>query len=315
MQTEHDLILLMKKHPEVFDFNFSFLHSFTSYTKKMTQLIYENDSKQHSIVYFFHEPVSEVHLGKFFDDLAQNIFNNTGKTYMIASRKINEKYKKLFDHFQINWFELNENNLEYLKGTRKESSPSLNENKDESYRNNMILFAESILSEDLNTSWADFSLLVSDKELSVEDGIPYKCKKRPFQIYVSQQLRYDGELVISYESYGDDLKIPRYLRIYLNRVNDGDSHQSSPFLLTLDLDTCFDVNTGILYTDVSLFEQEVGPYDLEKINVILQKWNLDTNDSFKISDFKLTDLDYLIRKLISLSMLMNGVDKKKMHYV
>ncbi|WP_280770927.1 hypothetical protein [Salipaludibacillus daqingensis] len=319
MNNEHDFILLMKKHPEMIDPTFSFKQAFTYFSKKMTQLIYQDKNKKMWIVYYFHETIVENQLGKFFDDMAKNLLTNSNKNFIVASIGISEKHKKLFDHLKINYVELRASQLEELNNSKNKPHEQFSITQQNNYRLNdeIILFAESLLRADLNTSWSDFSILVADKELSTEVSGDDNCKQRTFQIYYHHRLKYEGRLVLSYENVKGYLKKPRFLTVLLEEITkeEATSNEQESFKLKMDLNSCIDWNSGIFYTDVAQIDHTLSLEDTDKINMILQKWELHQHDMISLHDFHTQELDYFIQRLMSLSMLIRAAEKRGIQYM
>ncbi|PYZ95106.1 hypothetical protein CR194_06215 [Salipaludibacillus keqinensis] len=319
MYKDHDIVLLMKKHPEMIDSAFSYISAVTSYDRESTKLRYEDHLQNQWTLFYFHKSITKVELGQFFDELAKNNYKNSTQSYVLSSKKIAGRYKQLLDQLQIRWLEITEDKLQEVIGIDRQMQKGFPEEQDvrDEVHQQMILFTESLLNEDLNTGWFDFSLLVGDEETCQDEEDLQNCKKRDFQLYYRHELKYEGSIVLSYEYDSKTLKWPRYIRIYLDELHQTKRKptDSNVFAFNVDLESCIDWKTGVIFTEIPLLDHSINDNDMQRISLILQRWGLHENHIFRLNEYTSSDLEYFIQKLISLSMLIKASKKRVFQYV
>ncbi|MCE7791995.1 hypothetical protein K8O68_06115 [Salipaludibacillus sp. CUR1] len=316
MITNHDLIHLMKKHPELIDSSITFKKSFSSYTKKLTQLIYEDEKKKEWIVYFFYEGITASELGTFFDDMSRKIKDSENFCFCIASPKIDKHHKIMLDNLDLRWIQLDERKIQHLTEKAQNSTALQNKGVKSEYSDALIVFGEGLFRTDLNTSWHEFVLLAAGQESSFMEEKEDSYKKRLFQIYYRHKLKYEGSLVLKYEDSPSDIKIPRYLTVYLDEItNAAVQPEHTEPIAGVDLQECIDWKKGLFVTEIPVSDEKVTEKDVQRMDVLLEKWGLQYNHSFFLNDYSSADLEYFIQKLITVSMMIKAAKRKNPSFI
>ncbi|SES24905.1 hypothetical protein [Salipaludibacillus aurantiacus] len=316
MKTYQDLIHLMKKHPELIESSIIFKKSFTTFTKKLTQLIYEDKEKKEWIVYFFYEGITASELGIFFEEMSKKIKDSNNFCFCLASPQIEDRHKKLLDNLDLRWIQLDERKIQHLT-EKTQNSPALqNKEVKSEYSDALIVFGEGLFRADLNTSWHEFVLLAAGQEFPFMEEKEDSYKKRLFQIYYRHKLKYEGSLVLKYEDVPSDIKIPRYLTVYLDEINQGNSQpEHSEPIAGVDLQECLDWKKGLFVTEIPVTDEKVTEKDVQRMEVLLEKWGLQYNHSFFLNDYSSGDLEYFIQKLITVSMMIKAAKRKNPSFI
>ncbi|MGJ9383337.1 hypothetical protein [Salipaludibacillus sp. CF4.18] len=315
MRPDQDLVMLMKKYPQlVVESNFSFKNSTTFFSQRMTKLEYTDNHKQ-KIVYFFHGNLSSEELGYFMDEFSKMFLQKTNISQVILGAKnIPTAYKNMLDHFNVSWYEIDLTLAKKVIEQQESTEINLKNRIERSkYHDALLVFTEGFLGADLNTSWDDFSLLVSDQQVSKVEGESPNCKERVFQIYYRHQLRYEGLIQITYQKRHELMQWPDLLTVCMTEVNslNEDTLRNDVFKLSIDFQTCVDWNTGYLFTEILCDDDMLTERDAERIQYILQKWNLHHNYSFHLAEYEQADLEYFIKKLISITLLKSTANSKQ----
>ncbi|MCR6096309.1 hypothetical protein HXA31_07110 [Salipaludibacillus agaradhaerens] len=309
MTTLDKTLFLLKKYPEIMDDSFIFISAHTSLKDNYTRLIFENGMSEYHYVYFFHSELAPADVGAFFDEMAKELKQKTNAlNFILASSHLKDRYKQLCDQLNIRWFEINDNRLKKWLHVNNLNQGNVRKGKGMLY-DDLLMLAEDILRMDLNSSWADFSLLVGTQETAVAPQDNVMKKQRLIQVYYRQRLTYEGVIQLEYEKDRINRQWPRWLSVTVNDISTNRRETAEPFTHSVDLFDNLDWATGKMYLDIPINRDDLEMNDIEKVYFLLEKWGFSQKHSCHIRSFTAENRDYFITKLVSLTILLKTVNK------
>lgn len=309
MITLDKTLFLLKKYPEIMDDSFIFKSAHTSLTGNYTKLIFKNDKNEDHYVYFFHSELAASQVGAFFDEVAKELKQKASPIkFMLASPHLKDRYKLLCDNLNIRWFDLNDKRLKKWLNMTTQNEENSRKGRDVFY-DDLIMLGEDLLRMDLNSSWADFSLLVGTQETVVEPTGNEVRKQRLMQLYYRQHLTYEGTIELVYEKDEINRQWPRWLSVTVKDLSFNRKKTVKSFTHSVDLFESLDWRTGQLHLDIPVNRYGFQMVDIDKVYFLIERWGLSHQHSCHIRTFTKENRDYLIKKLVSLTILLKRATK------
>lgn len=312
----HEFVLLMKKHPEVIDSSFNYKSDNSLSSNKCVQLKFSDNQENEWCVHYYFNKVTKEQLGLFFHNMSKRLNKEETVRFILVSEHIPASYKQLLDQFHIRWLELNESLKNKIKN--REHSPSMQREEEDKltvHHDVLVGFSETLFRSDLNTGWSDFIFVAAEQERSAGERDEQRYKKRLFQVYYKQNLRYEGALELSFKKDNSGILWPDKLYATLEEIPAANSGNFTdiPFILEYNLTQCIDWRHMVMHVQLPLEEFGIEQPDRQRIELILAKWQLQDNVWFYLNEFTDHDLESFVQKVISTAILLKSSRKIRTH--
>lgn len=334
MTTQKDAVKLITEKPEIISKNLTSAGLEESSDEILT--ILKLNDKFGRTVY------AVVYYSSLTDELAGKIIRKAGSLLrkdkntarvIVVLKTITADYKEALTDSKVEWVELAEEKIANYRNREGKTAKELpdeiygygeNHNEEDSIRQEVVndtvrAFCEWLLSKDLNASWREFTLLVSDQ---IETGDNTKNalpgKQRHFQLYRNQFLAYEGKLITEYKKHENTDSYSSFLTVHLaNQTKPGEDFNVNEETkgVSVKLNNYVNENTGELEIRDKEWQTCLPEQDVKKIGMIMNRWKLGVNITFQ-PDHGNEDisLELMIKQLISLSLLIQAA-KGKLSYV
>ncbi|UTR09739.1 hypothetical protein MM300_17880 [Evansella sp. LMS18] len=334
MTTQNDAVKLIIEKPDIISNNLTSAGVVDSSDKLLT--VMKLNDKFSRAVYVL------VHYSSLTDELAGKIIRKAGSLLrkdkntarvLVVLKTIPAEYKEALTDSKLEWIELAEEKIVNQRKREGKTAKDLpvetyesggNHTKEDSIRQEAVndtvrAFCEWLLSKDLNASWREFTLLVSDQIEagdSTENALP--GKQRHFQLYRNQFLAYEGKLMTEYKKHENTDGYSSFLTVHLaNQTKPGEDFNVNEETegVSVELNKYVNENTGELDIEDKGWQTCLPEQDVKKIAMIMNRWKLGVNITFRPDPGNEgTSLQLMIKQMISLSLLIQAA-KGKVSYV
>ncbi|GEL08340.1 hypothetical protein [Salisediminibacterium halotolerans] len=302
MQTTTDLLTKFKQFPSLLGEDLTYIRSQSFFADNLTTLDYEDQQKNNWRVYFFEKPLTRVYLGVLFDYVAAELDDEAILHRVVCSPEFADNYRALLEQFEFSCFNI----YELASVQPMLSQAAQDRSSGRTYEDELIMFGEDLLHQDLNTAWSDFTLLFSDRVVKKELSATEAEQQRHFHVYFRGELYDEGQLRIVYKQGERKLKCPHTVHLELIGI---ENRAETLFLTTLPLMEALDRREGQLFVNIPYDEKRIETNDRERIEWILKKWELDTFDMMSLQDYSINEMRTFIQKMAAVTLLQGAAVK------
>ncbi|SER74057.1 hypothetical protein [Salisediminibacterium halotolerans] len=302
MQTTTDLLTKFKQFPSLLGEDLTYIRSQSFFADNLTTLDYEDQQKNNWRVYFFEKPLTRVYLGVLFDYIAAELDDEAILHRVVCSPEFADNYRALLEQFEFSCFNI----YELASVQPMLSQAAQDRSSGRTYEDELIMFGEDLLHQDLNTAWSDFTLLFSDRVVKKELSATEAEQQRHFHVYFRSELYDEGQLRIVYKQGERKLKCPHTVHLELIGI---ENRAETLFLTTLPLMEALDRREGQLFVNIPYDEKRIETNDRERIEWILKKWELDTFDMMSLQDYSINEMRTFIQKMAAVTLLQGAAVK------
>lgn len=179
----------------------------------------------------------------------------------------------------------------------------------------LIHFIELMSHTDINSAWHHFAFLAEDRSNTFyEDS--YLKKSRKFQIYYRDKLSYEGYLCWCYPHLTDG-KWHAEISVRFDKIRKGNNYDLADryFQLDVNLMKYLSENGRELHVDVIELPETLSEYDQKRMNIILEKWGLQSMTVINFDRIDYSQLEEFVQHLVSAAILIQaGYNRNKHSY-
>ncbi|SDN34289.1 hypothetical protein [Alkalicoccus daliensis] len=179
----------------------------------------------------------------------------------------------------------------------------------------LIHFIEMMSHADINSAWHHFAFLAEDRSSTFyEEG--YLKKSRKFQVYYKDKLSYEGYLCWCYP-HKKNGKWHAEISVRFDKIRKGNSLDLTEKYFQLDINLLDFLNESReeLHIDVIELPESLSDYDQKRMNIILEKWGLQSRTVINFDKVDYSQLEVFVQHLISTAILVQaGYRREKVPY-